>query len=222
MPHRRGHLFFHNEKHQPNLRVATFIMFLSLVIERLLYNADISYKGGNITALLSIKPVDFISIMVYFTVSVLLALKVRYTYLLIPDFFLLGVKLYTAGTSIYKITMHSGELGNYEIFTYFSKAMECVLFSAFLILFFIGKLCHTGRSYSHRYPFVCMHLLISCFPITVIFEAIKVIISYSDSKYPIVLFLRFAGNIINEAFLDLPYLLLLLLMAFVPLNRYYK
>lgn len=220
MPHKRAHLFFHNEKHQHNLRVATFIMFLSLVVERLIYNADLSYKDGNITAFLSLKPADCISILVYFSVSVLLALKVKYTYLLIPDFFLLGVKLYTAGTSIYKITALYTHYTEYEIFTYFSKAVECILFSAFLILFFIGKLCHTRRNYSKRYPFVCMHLLIACFPVTVLFEIIKIIIAFEDYKNPIVLFLQFAGNVVNEAFLDLPYLLLLLLMAFVPQNRY--
>ena len=222
MPHRRGHLFFHSEKHQHNLRVATFIMFLSLVIERLIYNSNISYKSGHITAFLSLKPVDCISILVYFSVSVLLALKVRYTYLLIPDFFLLGVKLYTAVTSIYKLATHFEEYTNYEMFTYFAKAVECILFSAFLVLLFIGKLCHTGRNYSKRYPFVCIHLLVACFPVTVIFEIIKVVISYPSYKYPVILFVQLAGNIINEAFLDLPYLLLLLLMAFVPLNRYYK
>ncbi len=222
MPHKRGHLFFHNEKHQHNLRVATFIMFLSLVVERLVYNADLSYKSGNITALLSIRPEDAISILVYFSVSVLLALKVKYTYLLIPDFFLLGVKLYTAGTSIYKITALYTHYTEYEIFTYFSKAVECVLFSAFLILLFIGKLCHTKRSYSKRYPFVCMHLLVACFPVTVVFEIIKVIISYGSYYNPIVPFVQLVSNVVNEAFLDLPYLLLLMLMAFVPQNRYYK
>lgn len=222
MPHKRGHLFFHNEKHQHNLRVATFIMFLSLVVERLIYNADISYNSGNITAFLSIKPADCMCILVYFSVSILLALKVKYAYLLIPDFFLLGVKLYTAGASIYKVTALYTHYSEYEIFTYFSKAVESILFSLFLILLFIGKLCHTKRSYSKRYPFVCMHLLIACFPVTVVFEIIKAIIAYNGHYNPIVTLIQLAGNVVQEAFLDLPYLLLLMLLAFVPQNRYYK
>lgn len=213
-------MFFHSEKNQHNLRVATFIMFLSLVVERLISNTDFSYKSGEIFATLTLKPVDSVCVLVYFSVSVLLALKAKYVYLLIPDFFLLAAKLYTAGVSFYKVSVLHANYTDYEKFSYFAKGVECVLFSTFLILLFIGKLCHTSRAYSKQYPFVCIHLIVTCFPVTIVFEIIKVMIVYNNYKNSIALFFDFAANIVNEAFLDLPYLLLLLLMVFVPQNRY--
>lgn len=213
----RGILYFHSEKHQHNLRVATFIMFLSLVIEKTLSCSTASFNSGELLLNISFKFTDIVSILVYFSVSVLLALKANYTLLLIPDFFLLCVKLYTAATSL--IHLFDTRATNYERISYLSKFSESILFSLFLILLFIGKLFHTGRVYSKNYPFVCMRLLIACFPITVLFEIIKITMDEAQ-KFAVVRFLDFARNIINEAFLDLPYFLLLMLLAFVPQNRY--
>ncbi|MEE0839531.1 MAG: hypothetical protein U0L72_03140 [Acutalibacteraceae bacterium] len=221
MRSKRSIIYFHNAKHQHNLRVATFILFISLVIEKALSSATAFYNSEKLIFTLSFSHTDVICILVYLSVSILLALKVKYQYLLIPDFVLLFVKLYTAVMSIHHLidyTMHT----DYELVSYFSKAIESLLFSLFLILLFIGKLFHTKRAYSKNYPFVCMRLLIACFPITVIFEIVKMILKMKTATYPFLLIFDFAKNILNEAFLDLPYFLLLMLMAFVPQNRYYN
>ncbi len=218
---KRSIIYFHNTKHQHDLRVATFIMFLSLVIEKALSGATALYNSGNLIFTLSFSPIDIICILVYLSVSVLLALKVKYHYLLLPDFVLLFVKLYTAFISIHHLIDYV-DYTDYEIVSYFSKAIESLLFSLFLILLFIGKLFHTKRAYSKNYPFVCMRLLVACFPVTVILETVKMILKMETAQYPFLVIFEFAKNILNEAFLDLPYFLLLLLMAFVPQNRYYN
>lgn len=217
----RGFIYFHNTKHQHDLRVATLIMFLSLVIEKALSGATALYDSGNLIFTLSFTPIDIISILVYLSVSILLALKVRYQYLLIPDFVLLFVKLYTAVISIHHLIDYAAYT-DYEIVSYFSKATESLLFSLFLILLFIGKLFHTKRAYSKNYPFICMRLLVACFPVTVILETVKMLLRMETAQYPFLVIFDFAKNVLNEAFLDLPYFLLLMLMAFVPQNRYYK
>ncbi|MEE0945293.1 MAG: hypothetical protein U0M42_00510 [Acutalibacteraceae bacterium] len=222
MKTKTGIIYFHSAKHQHDLRVATFIMFLSLIVEKALSGAKALYSSGHLVFTMSFSITDIISILVYISVAILLALKVRYTFLLIPDFALLGVKLYTAFESIHHLIFLSDTATDYEMLSYFSKASESLLFSVFLVLLFIGKLFHTKRAYSKNYPFVCMRLIIACFPVTVIFEVLKMIIKMNSSTYPFIVIFDFLKNILNEAFLDLPYLLLLLLMAFVPQNRYYK
>jgi tellurite resistance protein TehA-like permease len=139
---------------------------------------------------------------------------------LIPDFFLLFVKLYTVAKNAHHLFANYETSSLYEKISAFSKASEGLLFSLFLILLFIGKLIHTRRVYSKNYPFVCMRLLIACFPITAGLEALKAFIKIQMSTDTFVWFFELSKNILNEAFLDLPYFLLLLLMAFVPETRH--
>lgn len=216
----KGYLFFHNAKNQHNLRVATFITFLLLVVEKLLSGATAIVNSGQISFTFTVKISDVICILVYFTVAILLAANVKYKYLLIPDFFLLGVKLYVGTVNIYKLIVLHGVSTPYEKISALSKASECLLFSLFLILLFIGKLIHTRRVYSKNYPFVCMRLLIACFPITVGFEIAKAWLQTHINADTFVVFFELTKNILNEAFLDLPYFLLLLLLAFVPESRH--
>lgn len=216
----KGYLFFHNTKNQHNLRVATFVMFLLLIAEKMLTSATAVFSSGELHFSFIIKPLDIICILVYCAVAVLLAAKVKYKYLLIPDFFLLAVKLYTAGKSLYELITLHGSSTDYDKISALSKATESLLFSLFLVLLFIGKLIHTRRAYSKNYPFVCMRLLIACFPVTVAFEVTKAWLKTMVNSNSFVVFFELTKNILNEAFLDLPYFLLLLLMAFVPESRH--
>ena len=216
----RGYLFFHNTKNQHNLRIATHIMFLLLVIEKLVTSATAYLSTGELLFSFSLKLTDIICISVYVSVAILLAAEVKYKYLLIPDFFLLFVKLYTVAQNLYRLFAHYETSSLYEKIAALSKVSEGLLFSLFLILLFIGKLIHTRRVYSKNYPFVCMRLLIACFPVTVGFEVLKTVIKAQINADALVYFFELTKNILNEAFLDLPYFLLLLLLAFVPETRH--
>lgn len=212
------YLFFHSAKNQHNLRLFTFIAFLFLVIEKILAGATATYIGKNLVFYFTLLPIDIFCVIIYLSVAILLEAKVKYKYLLIPDFFLLFIKLYTVGTSLFYLLTEKTTKTN--IFIHLSKLSESILFSIFLILLFIGKLTHPKRRYSKTYPFVCMRLLIACFPVTIIFEILKAISRIEIHTSGFLIFLSLCENILNEAFLDLPYFLLLLLMAFVPENRY--
>jgi hypothetical protein len=212
------YLFFRHAKNQHNLRLFTFIAFLFLVIEKILSGATATYVGKNLVFHFTLLPIDIICIIIYLSVAILLEAKVKYRYLLIPDFFLLFIKLYTATSSLTHLL--SEELIKTDRLIYLSKLSESLLFSMFLIFLFVGKLTHHSKRYAKNYPFVCMRLLIACFPVTIIFEILKTFSRIEMHTSGFLIVLSVCENILNEAFLDLPYFLLLLLMAFVPENKY--
>ena len=212
------YLFFLHAKNQHNLRFFTFIAFIFLAFEKIIAGASATYIDKNLLFYFTILPTDLLCIAIYLSVAVLLVARVKYKYLLIPDFFLLFVKLYHFATSF--IHLISEELTKTDKLIYFSKLIESFLFSLFLIFLFTGKLIHHSRKYSKTYPFVCMRLLISCFPVTILFEILKTLSRIEAHTPSLLIFLSVCENILNEAFLDLPYFLLLLLMAFVPENKY--
>ncbi len=212
------YLFFLHAKNQHNLRLFTFIAFVFLAFEKIIAGASATYNDKNLLFYFTISPTDLLCIAIYLSVAILLVARVKYKYLLIPDFFLLFVKLYHFITSF--IHLINQELTKTDKLIYFSKFIESFLFSLFLIFLFTGKLMHHSRRYSKTYPFVCMRLLISCFPVTILFEILKTLSRIEAHTPSILIFLSVCENILNEAFLDLPYFLLLLLIAFVPENKY--
>lgn len=216
----KGYLFFHNAKNQHNLRVATLVTFILLAIEKLFTGSVAAYESGKIQFTLALSLHDVACILIYLAVAVLLAARVRYKYLLIPDFFLLAIKLYDGVKSFFKLITLYPSSSAYQKLDMAEKATESFLFSLFLVLLFVGKLMHTRRVYSKNYPFVCMRLLIACFPITVAFEILKAVMHLRSGAGAFPVFFLLSENILNEAFLDLPYFLLLMLMAFIPERRH--
>ncbi len=211
-------LVFSKEKPAHDLRLFTFTMFLFLVVEKALSTATAIYQKGEIQISFSLKEIDIISILIYGSMAVLIALRVKYKFLLIPDFALLAVKIYTM---VYAI----GNLFSADYNTLLSTLssietlVESFLFAIFLLTLFAGKLLHTKHRFSQEYPFHCMRLLIFCFPVTVAFEIIKIFIATELHQYPFVIIFNFAKGVLNEAFLDLPYFLLVLLVCFVPQEK---
>lgn len=208
-------VIFADEKRGHDLRLFTFTMFVFLVIEKALSTATAIYQKGEILFSFTLKEIDVVSILIYLSMAVLIAFRVPYKYLLIPDFVLLGVKIYSMVQAILVLTQSSA---NHTLshFSAVETLVESFLFSLFLLTLFAGKLLHTKHRFSKEYPMHCMRLLIFCFPITVVFEMIKIFIATELHQYPFVILFNFAKGVLNEAFLDLPYFLLVLLICFVP------
>jgi hypothetical protein len=144
----------------------------------------------------------------------LLALRVRYIYLLFPDFVLFGVKLYTLATATYACFFTS--LGLVDRLSAVEAMIESAQFALFLFVLFAGKLGHPHGRMARRYPLYCMRLLISCFVETVLFEIIKCVVATELHQYPLVVGFNFLKGVVGEALLDLPYYLLISLLCFVP------
>ena len=210
-------LVFSKEKPAHDLRLFTFTMFLFLVIEKALSTATAIYKKGEVLISFSLKEIDIISIIIYLSMAVLIAFHVKYKFLLIPDFALLAVKLYTMIFAIENLFKANNTL--LSTLSSVETLVESFLFAIFLLTLFAGKLLHTKHRFSKEYPFHCMRLLIFCFPITVLFEIIKIFIATELHQYPFVIMFNFAKGVLNEAFLDLPYFLLVMLVCFVPQDK---
>lgn len=207
-------VIFAEEKRGHDLRLFTFTMFVFLVIEKALSTATAVYQKGEILFSFTLREIDVVSILIYLSMAVLIAFRVRYKYLLIPDFALLGVKVYSMISAA--SVLLGGEQNTLSRFSAVENLVESFLFSLFLLTLFAGKLLHTKHRFSKEYPFHCMRLLIFCFPITVLFEVVKIFIATELHQYPFVILFNFAKGVLNEAFLDLPYFLLVLLICFVP------
>ncbi len=218
----KGYLFFHSPQKQHNLMVATFIAFLLLIAEKSILSANAHLHSDGLYFEFYLSLTDVMYIIIYTCVAVLLALHATYKHLLIPDFFLLGIKVYHVFFDSAYLIKNLNALSSVQQMDYICTIVESIIFSVFLILLFIGKLMHTSRHYHKVYPFVCMRLLIFCFPITVILQCIKAWLALGSSNHTFYIIFNLIKNILNEAFLDLPYFLLLLLLAFVPEKRYHK
>ena len=144
--------------------------------------------------------------------AVLISQRVNRKYLLIPDFVLLCIKLYAAVSGLITLfgVHYSNLLGELSVL---EKTVESLLFSAFLIILFAGKLSH-GKRLPAYCPIACLTVLSLCVPVTVVFEVLKFYVE-EQMNYPlfmeIFIFLR---GLLNEIFLDLPYAMLILLVFY--------
>lgn len=207
-------LRFSSLRKSRHLRHFTFVMFMFLVMEKILTSASVNYQSGEMHFYFILKELDILSIFVYLSMAMLIALKVKYKYLLIPDFVLLGIKIYSIVNSTLDLTSVATLSVIYKL-SAIETIVESTLFSLFLIILFLGKLIHTNNFFHKRYPVYCIRFLLFCFPVTVVFEVIKIFVATEMHQNTILMILNFAKAVLNEAFLDLPYILLVLLICFV-------
>ncbi len=211
---------FHSRERQHQLWLWTCWMFVFLAVEKVLAGAVAAYENGMLHFSFSLKDVDIVCIAVYATVAVLIARRVKYMYLLFPDFVLFGVKIYTAATAIFALI--KGVSTSVEMLAAWETATESVLFALFLLVLFAGKLGHPHGRVARRYPLHCARLLIACFAVTVLFEAAKCVVAVELHEYPTVVAFNFVKGVLGETLLDAPYYLLLTMLCFVPQRRIEK
>ncbi len=214
MIHSRLVALFHDPKRQHRLRLWTMWMFVFLAVEKVLVGTLVTYDNRVLHVAFSLPEISLICVAVYTATAVLVALRVRYLYLLWPDFVLFGVKIYTVAVSCYSLAFAS--LNAVDTLSAVEAAVESVLFALFLLVLFAGKLGHPHGRMARRYPLYCMRLLICCFPVTVVFEVIKCVVATELHQYPLVVAFNFTKGVVGEVLLDLPYYLLILLLCFVP------
>ena len=197
---------------QKNLYTVTVCMFVFLILEKLFSGI---IPGENYLSF-SLGPDDLVYVAVYTTVTVLLAVKVRYKFILIPDSVLFCLKINTVISGLINLASVS-KVGLITELSLIETLTESIFFSAFLTVLFIGKLIPGAAKFKRLCPLLCLGILTVCFPATVTFEALKIFVEEQYYSFPlhteIFLFIR---AVANEMFLDLPYALLVLLMFFVP------
>jgi len=210
--------YYSKIRHQRVHKYATFFMFIMLALESLLYYAEAFYYEGALVFRIQLEPLKFASTLIYISVAILIGIKVRYRFLLIPDFFLLCIKLFTAVKSFASLAHLEGlSINNTECTDLLEKGTEAALFSLFLIVLFCGKLTHPKEEIYEKLPFICLGTLAACFPFTLFFEIIKALseMSLTDNTTALVFF-NFSRGVLNEIFLDMPYAFLIVLVFFIP------
>lgn len=207
--------FFESEKRQRKLKTVTMIMFIALALEKLLSSVEAGFAGGRFTIYSDIDFLDIICINIYFATALLIGLKVRYDRLVIPDFFLLGVKLCIIATDVIFLIVCPGA-SLIEKFSAGEHIIEASLFAAFLICMFVGELSHGKRlpNFAH----VCMNLLMICYPVTVLLEIGKLLIAERIHENHYITMFHFVRDVVGETFLDVPYFLLILMVSLTKHN----
>ncbi len=208
----RIYSFLEHHNRQKHLNTATFIMFIFLAAEKLISGMTMRLDAGKTFFDFSFSLADIVQLAVYVSMAVLISQKVKHKYLLIPDFVLLGMKLYAAVSGLVALAQlnHSNVLKELSLL---ETTVESLLFSLFLLSLFAGKLMHTTAA-AALCPVICLGVLSFCVPVTVVFEILKLYVE-EQMNYPlhmeIFVFLR---GVINETFLDLPYAMLILLVFY--------
>ncbi len=211
--------FFRSEKRQKHIVTVAAVLFFCTAVEILFSSITAVYEFGQVSFDFHLTATKLMCVLVYVSVAVLIALRVNYKYLLIPDFFLLCVKLWHVFTDI-NMLLNLQIVGGAASFTMWENLTESALFSVFLLTVFASKLLHIPHRLHARLPFFCLFALSLCFPFTLMFEIMKVV---SDAALhalpPSVSFFNFAVGILTEAFFDLPYVLMIFIVFFVPQKR---
>lgn len=205
---------FCDSARQERLRLWTLWMFVFLAAEKVPAGAAAVYENGQVHFSFSLGVADLLCIAVYTAVAILIAVAVPYIWLLLPDVVLFGVKGYAAAEAIF--TLLQGNLSVSDTLTAVETAAESVLFLLFLGVLFAGKLGHHHSRIGRRYPLYCMRLLVACFPVTVLFEVAKCAVAAGMHRQWFVVLFDFTKGVLNEAVLDVPYYLLILMLCFVP------
>ena len=208
----RINAFMHRRNRYKHMNTVTFIMFILLAFEKIASGATMRLDAGRTFFDFTFSFADIVQLLVYISMAVLIWQRVNQKYLLIPDFVLLCIKLYAAVSGLVTLlgVHYSNLLGELSVL---EKTVESLLFSAFLIALFAGKLSH-GKRLPAYCPIVCLAVLSLCVPVTVVFEVLKFYVE-EQMNYPlymeIFIFLR---GLLNEIFLDLPYAMLILLVFY--------
>ncbi len=216
----RPETFFEDRTRQKRLISATVVSFIFLAVETVFSGINATYEVGVGTRLdfhLSIAKI--LSMLIYVSVAVLLYKKVSYRLLLVPDFFLFGIKLYYVISGINHL-ISLDTVGIYTTLNEWEHIIENALFSLFLVTLFACKLLPSRESMHLKLPYICLSALVLCFPFTLTFEAVKAIneTALHTLTYKGALF-NFLIGALNEAMLDLPYALMLMVVFFVPQNN---
>lgn len=201
-----------------HLKLLTVFAFFALTAEKLLAGETFTYSNGHIEAYYTINSLDLVCMLVYFSTAVLLLAEVRNKVLLLPDSMLLGVKLLHVFYCVFAL-LSPRVLTRIEIFTYIENVAEGLSFAAFLIILFAGKLQKKDNKFHKTYPYICIMLLGFCFVVTLGFEIGKLFVAAEEHINATLSTINFAKNVINEAFLDMPYFLLTLSVCFAPCDE---
>ncbi len=209
--------YFKSAERQRKLKIVTFIMFLMLAVEKLLSCVGAAVIEGKPQIISEITFPDAVSINIYIATAVLIAAHVRYDRLVIPDFFLLGLKLSViAEKSLFLITERDAAF--LDKFSAVEYIIEAALFAAFLICMFIGELSHGRRL--PNFSSVCMNLLMICLPVTVLLELGKMLLAAAEGQSRLLIGFNFVWGVLNETFLDVPYFLLILMVCLTNCRGY--
>lgn len=202
--------YFTDTNKQRKVKTLTVIMFFALIIEKICSGATAIYNKGIIDFKFSLTSIDILCILIYFTTALLVATEVKYKYIVIPDMMLLVVKITNIVYGIIVIIIEDNNIVN--TYAIIEKIIESIIFSTFLIVLFIGKL--SKGKYIADFSIVCLRVLMICFAVTVAFEILQIALALEIHKYPFLILFDFLKGIINEAFLDMPYFLLVLTLCF--------
>lgn len=212
MPGERINAFMHRRNRDKHLNTVTFIMFILLAVEKAASGATMRLEDGKTFFDFTFSLTDVVQLLIYISMAVLIAVKVKQKYLLIPDFVLLCIKLYAAVSGLVTLVgvHYSNLLGELSVL---EKTVESLLFSAFLIFLFAGKISH-GKRLPAYCPIACLTVLSLCVPVTVVFEVLKFSVE-EQMNYPLHMeIFIFLKGVISETFLDLPYAMLILLVFY--------
>lgn len=210
-------VYFSKAKRHEVLTYVTAVFFILLVIEKFTECISPGFWQGISGFSLSVSFGDLFSMLVYFSMFVLILLKVDYKYLLIPDGLLFISKL----IHVIEGFTHLFPLRDGDILTQVTAIEEIVdnfLFMVFLMIFFSGKLIKKLAGYiKFLIPYVCILSLVLTFPTTVVLETIKVLIEAEFYAYSIsVMAFSFVRAVAREMFLDIPYFLLVMMVYCKP------
>lgn len=206
--------FLSKGNHRKNLYITTVVLFAFLALEKAFFCLGIGLTMSGLT--LSHEPniSDYLSLLVYTTVTALLITKVKHKYILIPDSLLFCLKLNVLISSIISLSQIS-RLGLLTELSVIEHFVESLFFALFLSILFTGKLVPETSKFKHICPFLCFAALAVCLPATVAFEAVKVFVEETVYNFSTKLeIMWFVNGVLQEMVLDLPYALLVLLMFF--------
>ncbi len=204
--------FLHSRNRDKHINTVTFMMFVFLAAEKLASGASMRLEGGKTFFDFSFSLADVMQLLIYISMAVLISQKVNHKYLLIPDFVLLGLKLYAAVTGLITLlgVHYTNVLSELSVL---EKTVESILFAMFLLFLFAGKLIHTDRA-AAVCPLLCLGVLSFCVPVTFVFEILKLYVE-EQMNYPLHMeIFIFLKGVLNETFLDLPYAMLILLVFY--------
>lgn len=211
--HKKWEVYFSDTGHAHKIFVATVFMFLFLALETIFSCTVATYSQGHMIFHIELSITKILGVFIYLSTAVLVASAVRYKYLLIPDFFLLIIKLYITADAF--TTLLSTTDGFDPIIA--ETAVESLLFSLFLATMILGKLLRHHPLLTSRSPFIGLWALFLCFPFTLGFEITKLLFALDapNPQPPVILF-NFIKRTVHEIVLDIPYALLIITMYFVP------
>ena len=205
--------YFSDKKRAHKIFAATVFMFLFLALETVFSCTVATYSHGHMIFYIELSVTKIFGVLIYLSTAILVASAVRYSFLLIPDFFLMILKSYITVTAFISLGGTPDDIN----LTTLETAVEGLLFSLFLAIMLLGKLLKHHPMFVKRSPFIGLWALILCFPFTLGFEIAKLLITFDtpDTQTAIVIF-DFLKKIIHEIVLDIPYALLIITMYFVP------